>query len=113
MGVETVGWAQLSTDGDVSGFAIFRQDVDGAQEALVPMEAANPDAWLLWFDNPTVRWWTSSEMPGFTDLLRRNCELPEPVAGPGGQRDGRLLQQRRGLQPGDGDHRVGAGGERW
>ena len=41
----------MSTDGDVDGFAIFRQDVDGAQEALVPMEIANPDAWLLWFDN--------------------------------------------------------------
>ena len=48
---ETVGWARLSSDGDVGGFAIFRQDVDGAQEALVPMEIANPDAWLSWFDN--------------------------------------------------------------
>jgi hypothetical protein len=49
--IETVGWARMSTDGDVGGFAIFRQDVDGAQEALVPMEIVNPDAWLLWFDN--------------------------------------------------------------
>jgi hypothetical protein len=49
--IETVGWARMSTDGDVDGFAIFRQDVDGAQEALVPMEIENPDAWLLWFDN--------------------------------------------------------------
>jgi hypothetical protein len=49
--IETVGWARLSSDGDVGGFAIFRQDVDGAQEALVPMEIGNPDAWLLWFDN--------------------------------------------------------------
>ena len=49
--IETVGWARMSTDGDVGGFAIFRQDVDGAQEALVPMEIENPDAWLLWFDN--------------------------------------------------------------
>ena len=49
--IETVGWARLSTDGDVDGFAIFRQDVDGAQEALVPIESETPDAWLLWFDN--------------------------------------------------------------
>ena len=49
--IETVGWARLSSDGDVGGFAIFRQDVDGAQEALVPMEIGNPDAWLQWFDN--------------------------------------------------------------
>jgi hypothetical protein len=49
--IETVGWARLSSDGDVGGFAIFRQNVDGAQEALVPMEIGNPDAWLLWFDN--------------------------------------------------------------
>jgi len=42
--IETVGWARLSSDGDVGGFAIFRQDVDGAQEALVPMEIGNPDA---------------------------------------------------------------------
>jgi hypothetical protein len=48
---ERIGWARMSTDGDVGGFAIFRQDVDGAQEALVPMEIVNPDAWLLWFDN--------------------------------------------------------------
>ena len=46
-----VGWMRLSTDGDVGGFAIFRQDVNGAQEALVPMEIGSPDAWLLWFDN--------------------------------------------------------------
>jgi len=45
--VGAVGWARLSADGDVGGFAIFRQDVDGAQEALVPMEIGNPDAWLL------------------------------------------------------------------
>ena len=49
--IETVGWARLSSDGDVGGFAIFRQDVDGAQEALVPMEIGNPGAWLQWFDN--------------------------------------------------------------
>jgi hypothetical protein len=46
-----VGWARLSSDGDVGGFAIFRQNVDGAQEALVPMEIGNPGAWLQWFDN--------------------------------------------------------------
>ena len=49
--IETVGWARLSSDGDVGGFAIFRQNVDGAQEALVPMEIGNPGAWLQWFDN--------------------------------------------------------------
>ena len=49
--IETVGWARLSSDGDVGGFAIYHQDVDGAQEALVPMEIGNPDAWLMWFDN--------------------------------------------------------------
>jgi hypothetical protein len=48
---EKIGWARLSSDGDVGGFAIFRQNVDGAQEALVPMEIGNPGAWLQWFDN--------------------------------------------------------------
>ena len=39
-------------------------------------------------------------------------ELSLHLAGPGGERDGRLLQQHRGIQPGDGGDRVGPGGER-
>ena len=54
VGVETpVGWAQMYSDGDITGFAVFRQNVDREQEAVVPLETANPDCRLLWFKTPT------------------------------------------------------------
>ena len=49
--VETVGWAQLFTDGDISGFSVFRQKVHREQEAVVPLETHNSDAYVLWFNN--------------------------------------------------------------
>ena len=46
----TVGSAQLTSSGNVSGFAIFRYDPNG-QEAVVPFESRNANAYLLAFDN--------------------------------------------------------------
>lgn len=45
-----VGSAQLSTTGNVSGFAIFNWTTFG-QEASVPLETRNPGAFVLPFDN--------------------------------------------------------------
>jgi hypothetical protein len=42
------GSAQLSTTGNVSGFVIFRHN---NQEAAVPMESRNANAYLVAFDN--------------------------------------------------------------
>jgi hypothetical protein len=49
--VETVGWAQMLADGDISGFAVFRQNVHREQEAVVPLETHNSDCYVLWFNN--------------------------------------------------------------
>jgi hypothetical protein len=49
-GASVVGSAQLTTTGDVSGFAIFRYNPTG-QEAVVPLEARNASAYVLAFDN--------------------------------------------------------------
>ena len=46
----SVGWAQLLTGGDTSGFAIFKYQPSG-QEAVVPLETRNADSYLLAFDN--------------------------------------------------------------
>ena len=45
-----IGSAQLTTDGNVSGFAIFRYDSTG-QEAVVPLESRNASSYILAFDN--------------------------------------------------------------
>jgi hypothetical protein len=46
------GWAQLLTNGAVSGFAVFRWTGGGnPEEAVVPLISANPAGWVLWFDN--------------------------------------------------------------
>ena len=45
-----VGSAQLSSTGDVGGFAIFRYNPTG-QEAVVPLEMRNANAYALAFDN--------------------------------------------------------------
>lgn len=44
------GSAQLTTDGNVSGFAIFRYEPTG-QEAVVPLESRNARSYILPFDN--------------------------------------------------------------
>jgi hypothetical protein len=44
------GSAQLTTDGNVSGFAIFRYEPTG-QEAVVPLESRNAGSYILAFDN--------------------------------------------------------------
>jgi hypothetical protein len=44
------GSAQLTTDGPVSGFVIFRYNPTG-QEAVVPIESRKVNAYLLAFDN--------------------------------------------------------------
>jgi hypothetical protein len=49
-GASVVGSAQLSTTGNVSGFAIFRYNPTG-QEAVVPLETRNATAYVLAFDN--------------------------------------------------------------
>jgi hypothetical protein len=46
------GWAQLLTDGSVSGFATFSYaGAGGAQSAVAPLQGANTGSWVLWFDN--------------------------------------------------------------
>jgi hypothetical protein len=44
------GSAQLTTSGNVGGFVIFRYNPNG-QEAAVPLESRNANAYLLAFDN--------------------------------------------------------------
>jgi hypothetical protein len=44
------GSAQLTANGNVSGFAIFRYEPTG-QEAVVPLESRNANAYILAFDN--------------------------------------------------------------
>ncbi len=44
------GSAQLTTNGNVSGFAIFRYEPSG-QEAVVPLESRNASSYILAFDN--------------------------------------------------------------
>jgi hypothetical protein len=46
----TTGSAQLTTDGNVGGFVIFRLNTNG-QEAVVPLETRNANAYILAFDN--------------------------------------------------------------
>lgn len=49
---EVSGWAQLSATGNVSGGAVFAWNPgSGAQQAVVPLEARDPDAFVLFFDN--------------------------------------------------------------
>ena len=45
----TIGSAQLTTNGNVGGFVIFRYNPNG-QEAVVPIETRNANAYLLAFD---------------------------------------------------------------
>ena len=49
-GNSVAGWAQLTTDGQVAGFAIF-QNTAAEQEAVVPLEIRNANAYALAFDN--------------------------------------------------------------
>jgi hypothetical protein len=44
------GSAQLTTGGNISGFAIFRYEPSG-QEAVVPLESRNASSYILAFDN--------------------------------------------------------------
>lgn len=46
----TIGSAQLVTNGNVSGFVIFRYNPTG-QEAVVPLESRNASAYIIAFDN--------------------------------------------------------------
>jgi hypothetical protein len=46
----TVGSAQLTANGNIGGFVIFRYNPDG-QEAVVPIESRNANAYILAFDN--------------------------------------------------------------
>jgi hypothetical protein len=46
----TIGSAQLTTNGHVGGFVIFRYNPNG-QEAVVPLESRNAGAYVLAFDN--------------------------------------------------------------
>ena len=46
----TIGSAQLTTNGNVGGFVIFRYNPNG-QEAVVPLESRNANAYVLAFDN--------------------------------------------------------------
>jgi len=45
-----MGAVQLTTVGDVSGFAIFKE-TGNSQEAVVPLQTQSSGSYLLWFDN--------------------------------------------------------------
>jgi hypothetical protein len=49
-GALLTGSAQLTTNGSVSGYAIFRYNPNG-QEAVVPLESRNAGSYLIAFDN--------------------------------------------------------------
>jgi hypothetical protein len=50
--VTQTGWAQLLTNGNIGGHAVYTQTVGSSvQEAVVPVETRNPDAFVLPFDN--------------------------------------------------------------
>jgi hypothetical protein len=50
-----VGWAQLLSDGSVSGFAIFGYKSGSYdQEAVVPLETRSSGSYILWFENTDV-----------------------------------------------------------
>ena len=49
-GASVVGSAQLTTTGNVGGFAVFRYNPTG-QEAAVPLETRSASAYVLAFDN--------------------------------------------------------------
>jgi hypothetical protein len=50
--VTQTGWAQLLTNGNIGGHAVYTQTVgNSVQEAVVPIETRNPDAFVLPFDN--------------------------------------------------------------
>jgi hypothetical protein len=46
----TIGSAQLTTDGNIGGFVIFRYNLNG-QEAVVPLESRTAGAYVIAFDN--------------------------------------------------------------
>ncbi len=46
----TIGSAQLTTDGNIGGFVIFRYNPNG-QEAVVPLESRTAGAYVIAFDN--------------------------------------------------------------
>ena len=47
-----VGWMELNGTGSITGFAVFRQKIgDTENEAVVPLESRDPQAFVLWFDN--------------------------------------------------------------
>jgi len=46
----TIGSAQLTTDGNIGGFVIFRYNPNG-QEAVVPLESRTANAYVIAFDN--------------------------------------------------------------
>jgi hypothetical protein len=49
----SVGWAQLLSNGNVGGFAVFTDTVTSQQQqqAVVPLQVPNSGPYVLWFDN--------------------------------------------------------------
>jgi len=71
------GSAQLSTNGNVGGFVIFRYNTNG-QEAVVPLESRNAPAYVIAYDN------TSGTATG----IAINNASAQPVNVPATLRDG-------------------------
>ena len=90
------GSAQLTTTGNISGFAIFRFNPTG-QEAVVPLEARNALAYLLAFDN------TNNTATGIA--VNAVSASSQPVNIPVVVRDdaGNSLAQHNLLLPANGD----------
>ena len=49
---QVTGWAQLLSNGGITGYARFDWSIGGGlQEAVVPLEARDPPAFFTWFDH--------------------------------------------------------------
>lgn len=71
------GWTQLSSDGNVTGYAVFSYSSSAStlQEALVPLESGNPAQFFLPFDN------TNSYQTGFAlaNVTNQSASIPVTI----------------------------------
>ena len=67
----SVGWSQLLTGGNISGFAIFSNPLYG-WDAVVPMESRNAASYLLAFDNTGVL----ATGLAIANLVNQNADIP-------------------------------------
>jgi hypothetical protein len=75
----STGWAQLQSNGNVSGFAVFTDTVSAQQQqqAVAPVQVPNSGAYMLWFDNTNgfgtgVALANTSAQPATVNVVIRN-----------------------------------------